>query len=80
MYHHLTQITDYIDYHLAKSKHILVHCNQGKYRSTAVILAYLYKKIKKQSFQQIYKMFQLKYPIKNIDEHLFRIALKRLTE
>ena len=45
LYNHFEQISDFIEKNLSRQKNILVHCNQGKYRSSAVIISYLMKKL-----------------------------------
>lgn len=75
LFNHFEQITNYIEKNLSKQKNILVHCNQGKYRSTAIIIAYLMKKLNKFSLEEIYTIFTSKYFIKNLDRHLFKNSL-----
>lgn len=75
LFNHFEQLSTFIEKKLSKQKNILVHCNQGKYRSTAVILSYLMKKLNKFTLEEIYNIFLSKYAIKNLDKHLFKNSL-----
>jgi len=75
LFNHFEQISDFIEKNLSRQKNILVHCNQGKYRSSAVIISYLMKKLNNLTLEEIYSIFQSKYVIKSLDRHLFKNAL-----
>ena len=65
-----------IDNKLKQNINILVHCKHGKYRSTALIIAYLMYKMK-MSLEEIYGLLKSKYNLVKMKKHIFLIALQK---
>jgi len=74
-YFQLLQLCKLIDHKLSKNYNILVHCKHGKYRSTALIIAYLMYKTN-MKLEEIYDILITKYPLVKMRKHIFLEALK----
>lgn len=74
-YYQMLQLCKLIDYKLSKNSIILIHCKHGKYRSTALVIAYLMYKTK-MNLEEIYKIMMTKYPLGKLRKHIFKQTLQ----
>jgi len=74
-YYQLLQFCKLIDYKLSNGMNLLVHCKNGKYSSTCLVIAYVMYKTK-MGLEEIYAILRTKYPLVKLKKHIFREALK----
>ena len=65
-----------IDNKLRQNINVLVHCKHGKYRSTALIIAYIMYKLKT-GVGETYELLKSKYPLVKKKKHIFLSALEK---
>lgn len=78
-YYQFSDLCKLIDNKLKKNINILIHCRYGKYRSTALVIAYLMYKTNL-PFKKLYDLLKTKYPLVKRKKHIFLEALKRWEE
>jgi protein-tyrosine phosphatase len=79
-YYQFRDLCKLIDLKLQQNKNILVHCNSGKTRASALILAYLMFKLRKLDKNKVYKLLETKYKLVPIEKNLFSIAIQKWDE
>lgn len=78
-YYQFQDLCKLIDIKLNKNINVLIHCKYGKYRSTALVIAYLLYKTRI-SLKKLYELLKTKYPLVKRKKHIFLEALKRWEE